>query len=111
MRWIIGAADLGDARKKLAEYTLEGRAGRIECPMLIGYSKDDRIMDPQGAYRLYEAAVHSKRDMVEGTGHTQDSNAGVPRDLRPPGFADWTANELRTDSYRPDRESSKMVDP
>jgi dienelactone hydrolase len=98
MRWIIGARDLGDARKKLAEYTLEGKAGRIECPMLIGYSKDDRIMDPQGAYRLYEAAVHSKRDMVEGTGHTQASNAGGPRDLRPPVLADWTAKQLVADS-------------
>ncbi|HZC82630.1 MAG TPA: hypothetical protein VE222_13105, partial [Nitrospiraceae bacterium] len=98
MRWIIGASDLADARKKLGEYTLEGRASRIECPMLIGYSKDDRIMDPQGAYRLYESAVHSKRDMVEGTGHTQASNAGGPRDLRPPVFADWTAKQLVTES-------------
>ena len=98
MRWIIGASDLGDARKKLAEYTLEGRANRIECPMLIGYSKDDRIMDPQGAYRLYEAAVHSKRDMVEGTGHIQASNAGGPRDLRPPVLADWTAKQLVAES-------------
>jgi hypothetical protein len=38
--------------------------------MLIGYSKDDRIMDPQGPYRLYQAAVNSKREMVEGTGHS-----------------------------------------
>jgi len=98
LRWITGARDLGDARKKLAEYTLEGRASRIECPMLIGYSKDDRIMDPQGAYRLYEAAVHSKRDMVEGTGHMQASNAGGPRDLRPPVLADWTAKQLVTES-------------
>ena len=36
--------------------------------MLIGYSKDDLIMDPAGALRLYEAAKNSKRDMVEGTG-------------------------------------------
>src|SRR5581483_4630837 len=30
VRWIIGARDLADARKKLAEYKLEGRANRIE---------------------------------------------------------------------------------
>ena len=98
VRWIIGARDLADARKKLADYTLEGKAKQIECPMLIGYSKDDRIMDPQGAYRIYEAAVHSKRDMVEGTGHAQASNAGGPRDLRPPVLADWTAKQLVTES-------------
>jgi dienelactone hydrolase len=94
VRWIIGARDLSDARKKLADYTLEGKARQIECPMLIGYSKDDRIMDPQGAFRLYQAAVNSKREMVEGTGHNQASNAGGPRDRRPPVFPDWAAKHL-----------------
>jgi dienelactone hydrolase len=98
VRWIIGAKDLPDARKKLAEYTLEGKASRIECPMLIGYSKDDRIMDPQGAYRLYQTAVNSKREMVEGTGHAQAANAGGPRELRPPVLADWAAKQLVTES-------------
>jgi dienelactone hydrolase len=94
VRWIIGARDLAVARKQLAEYTLEGRANKIECPMLIGYSKDDRIMDPQGAYRLYQAAVNSKREMVEGTGHNQASNAGGPRSARPPALPDWAAKHL-----------------
>ena len=62
VRWIVGAKDLTDARKKLADYTLEGRANRIECPMLIGYSKDDRIMDPAGALKLYQSAVNCKRE-------------------------------------------------
>ena len=35
VRWIIGAKDLADAKKKLAGYTLEGRANRIESAMLI----------------------------------------------------------------------------
>jgi dienelactone hydrolase len=94
VRWIIGAKDLADARKKLAEYTLEGRAQRIECPLLIGYSKDDRIMDPWGASRLYNAAVNAKREMVEGTGHNQASNAGGPREMRPPVLPDWAARHL-----------------
>ena len=94
VRWIIGARDLADARKKLADYTLEGRARQIECPMLIGFSKDDRIMDPQGAYRLYQAAVNSKREMVEGTGHNQASNAGGPRGTRSPVLPDWAAKHL-----------------
>jgi dienelactone hydrolase len=94
VRWIIGARDLADARKKLADYTLDGRANRIECPMLIGYSKDDRIMDPAGAFRLYQAAVNSKREMVEGTGHNQASNAGGPRAMRSPALADWAAKHL-----------------
>ena len=98
VRWIIGARDLADARKKLADYTLEATARQIECPMLIGFSKDDRIMDPQGAYRLYQAAVNSKREMVEGTGHNQASNAGGPRGMRSPVLPDWAAKHLVTEA-------------
>ena len=98
VRWIIGAKDLADAIKKLGDYNLaEGRAEKIEAPMLIGYSKDDRIMDPAGALRLYEAAKNSKRDMVEGTGHVQASNAGGPRASRPVVFPDWAAKTLSAD--------------
>jgi len=45
---------------------LEGIAHQIECPMLIGYNKDDRIMDPRGALRLYQEATNSNREMLEG---------------------------------------------
>jgi hypothetical protein len=62
--------------------------------MLIGYSQDDRIMDPQRALRLYQAAVNSKREMVEGTGHAQACNAGGPRVMRRPALADWAAKHL-----------------
>ena len=62
--------------------------------MLIGYSKDDRIMDPAGAFRLYKAATNSKRDMVEGTGHAQASNAGGPREAREPIFPDWAMKTI-----------------
>jgi len=98
VRWIIGARDLADARKKLNEYTLEGRADKIHCPMLIGYSKDDRIMDPAGSLKLYNAAVNSKREMVEGTGHAQAANAGGPRDRRAPVFPDWAMKHLVSES-------------
>ena len=94
VRWIIGARDLADARQKLADYTLEGRANRYEGAMLIGYSKDDRIMDPAGAYRLYKASTNAKREMIEGTGHTQAMNAGGPRERRAPVFQDWAMKHL-----------------
>ncbi|MBI4458808.1 MAG: alpha/beta hydrolase [Acidobacteria bacterium] len=94
VRWLIGAKDMADARKKIAEFTLEGRADKIECPMLIGYSKDDRVMDPQGAFRIYQAAVNSKRIMVEGIGHNHPSRVGGPRPQRPPVIADWMAQQL-----------------
>jgi hypothetical protein len=61
---------------------------------LIGYSKDDRIMDPAGAYRLYQAATNAKREMIEGTGHTQAMNAGGPRSRRAPIMQDWAMKHL-----------------
>ena len=98
VRWIIGAKDLAEGRRKIAEFTLEGRADKIECPMLIGYSVDDRIMNPDGALKLYRAAVNSKREMVDGTGvglgHNPDANAGGPRYLRTNILEDWAAKQL-----------------
>ena len=74
----------------MKEYTLEGRAKQMECPLLVGYSKDDRIMDPRGALRLYQEATNSKREMLEGVGH------GVrPIELRT-YIADWFAKQLGT---------------
>jgi dienelactone hydrolase len=98
VRWIIGARDLADARKKLRDYTLEGRADKIECPMLIGYGADDRIMDPEGAHRLYRAAVNAKREMLAGLGHPQHNvRAGGPRGERAATLQDWAMKQLRAD--------------
>ena len=42
----------------------------IECSLLVGYSHDDRVMDPRGALKLYEKAVNSpQREMLDGVGH------------------------------------------
>jgi len=88
LRWLIGAKDLREAREKISAFTLEGRADRIECPMLIGYSKDDRVMDPRGALRLYQKAVSSKRRMLNGVGH------GEKRFDRRTDIADWFMEQL-----------------
>jgi dienelactone hydrolase len=99
VRWIIGARDLQDAARKLRDYTTEGMARNIRCPMVIGYGADDRIMDPQGAYRLYQAAVNSKRQMMAGLGHPHHSaKAGGPRAERPDTLQDWMMKELRADA-------------
>ncbi len=96
LRWLCGAKDIPEARKKMGEFTLEGRAAQIECPMFIGYSSDDRIMDPRGAFRLNKAAVNSKRVMVEGVGH--DSGRIFPYQRTKADkeilMADWMAKQL-----------------
>ena len=99
VRWIIGARDLPEARKRLREYTLEGRADKIECAMLIGYGGDDRIMDANGARRLYQAAVNAKREMFGGLGHAQHNvKAGGPRGERAATLQDWAMKQLRADT-------------
>jgi dienelactone hydrolase len=99
VRWIIGARDLQDAARKLRDYTSEGVAQQIRCPMVVGYGSDDRIMDPQGANRLYQAAVNSKRQMMAGLGHPHHAaKAGGPRPERPDTLQDWMMKELHADT-------------
>lgn len=95
VRWIVGAEDLAATRRKLADYNLDGIAKNIECPMLIGYGRTDRIMDPQGAFNLYNAAVNSDRQMWSDAGHPHhDEKSGGPQDLRLPTAQDWMAKQL-----------------
>jgi hypothetical protein len=101
VRWIIGAKDLPDAAKKLRDYTTEPVAKNITAQMVVGYGSDDRIMDPQGAYRLYQAAVNSKREMMAGLGHPHHAaKAGGPRAERPQTLQDWTMKTLRADTQQ-----------
>jgi dienelactone hydrolase len=89
LRWLMGAKDLKKAREKITEFTLIGRANEIECPLLVGYSHDDRVMDPRGALNLYENAVNSPdRSMVDGVGH------GEKRFDRRSYIADWFMKQL-----------------
>jgi dienelactone hydrolase len=89
LRWLMGAKDLKEAREKIKEFTLEGRADRIGCPLLVGYSHDDRVMDPRGALKLYEKAVNSpQREMLGGVGH------GEKRFDRRTYIADWFMKQL-----------------
>jgi len=89
LRWLMGAKDLKQARETIKEFTLMGRAAKIECPLLVGYSIDDRVMDPRGALSLYENAVNSPdRSMVDGVGH------GQKKFERRTYIADWFMKQL-----------------
>lgn len=95
VRWIIDGRDLADTRRRIRDFTVEDVAHRIECPMLIGYGPTDRIMDPQGAYRLYEAAVNAERTMWAGGGHPHHPRkSGGPIDRQLPTEADWLARTM-----------------
>ena len=89
LRWLMGAKGLKEAREKMKEFTLIGRASKIECPLLVGYSHDDRVMDPRGALNLYENAVNSPdRSMIDGVGH------GEKNFSRRTYIADWFMKQL-----------------
>ena len=89
LRWLMGAKDLKQARETIKEFTLIDRAAKIECPLLVGYSIDDRVMDPRGALSLYENAVNSPdRSMVDGVGH------GQKKFERRTYIADWFMKQL-----------------
>lgn len=90
LRWLMGAKDLKAARDKMKEFSLVGRANKIECPLLVGYSHDDRVMDPRGALNLYENAVNSPdRSMIDGVGH------GEKNFTRRNYIADWFMKQLK----------------
>jgi dienelactone hydrolase len=89
LRWLMGAKDLKEARERITEFTLIGRADRIECALLVGYSVDDRVMDPRGALNLYQNAANSPdRSMLDGVGH------GEKRFDRRSYIADWFMKQL-----------------
>ena len=88
LRWLMGARDLTHARERIKEFTLLGRAQNIECPLLVGYNHDDRVMDPRGAIRLYESAVNAPRELLDGVGH------GEKRFDRRTFIVDWFAKQL-----------------
>jgi dienelactone hydrolase len=90
LRWLMGAGDLKEAREKIRAFTLIGRVKQIECPLLVGYSHDDRVMDPRGALNLYENAVNSPdRSMIDGVGH------GEKNFSRRTYIADWFIKQLK----------------
>ena len=88
LRWLMGAADLKEARERIKEFTLVGRAHKIECPLLVGYNHDDRVMDPRGAVRLYENATNAPRELLDGVGHHEK------RFERRSFIVDWFAKQL-----------------
>jgi dienelactone hydrolase len=97
LRWIVGGRTLADARRILADYTMEGWADKVECPVLLSYQLDDRVMDPRGCLKLYEALTRSAgKAMLEGyaPGHEFASGSETRYELRN-AFADWMAKQLK----------------
>ncbi len=92
MRWLIGAKNMEDARGQMEAYTLENRVRNIQAALMVGYSTDDRVMNPYGALELYDRAVNAvSREKVVGTGHAGPNSFAIDRTTF---FANWFAKQL-----------------
>ncbi|KIH99075.1 hypothetical protein LP52_09455 [Streptomonospora alba] len=56
LQWLSGSKDDADAREKLARFTLDGVAEKLDIPVYVMHGENDIIMDIEGA-RRFEAAL------------------------------------------------------
>ncbi|WP_409186590.1 alpha/beta hydrolase family protein [Amycolatopsis sp. VS8301801F10] len=70
LQWLSGSKDDAEAREKLAAFTLDGVADRIDVPVYVMHGTDDIIMDVKGARRFAEALTTDDVtvDIYDGAG-------------------------------------------
>jgi len=70
LQWLTGSADDAEARPKLAEFTLDGVAERLQIPVYVMHGTDDIIMDIAGARRFVDALTTDDVtvDIYDGAG-------------------------------------------
>ncbi|MFD0772970.1 alpha/beta hydrolase family protein [Streptomonospora algeriensis] len=56
LQWLSGSKDDAQAREKLARFTLDGVAEKLDIPVYVMHGENDIIMDVEGA-RRFEAAL------------------------------------------------------
>ncbi|MBB4931151.1 dipeptidyl aminopeptidase/acylaminoacyl peptidase [Lipingzhangella halophila] len=56
LQWLSGSKDDAEAREKLARFTLDGVAEKLDIPVYVMHGENDIIMDIKGA-RRFEAAL------------------------------------------------------
>lgn len=55
LQWLTGSKDDAEARHKLASFTLDGVADKLQIPVYVMHGTDDIIMDIDGARRFVKA--------------------------------------------------------
>lgn len=70
LQWLSGSADDAEAREKLAAFTLDGVADKIDVPVYVMHGTDDIIMDIKGARRFVDALTSDDVtvDIYDGAG-------------------------------------------
>ncbi|MEV6850570.1 alpha/beta fold hydrolase [Actinoplanes sp. NPDC051411] len=70
LQWLTGSKDDAEARRKLAEFTLDGVADKLSIPVYVMHGTDDIIMDIAGARRFVSALTSDDVtvDIYDGAG-------------------------------------------
>jgi dipeptidyl aminopeptidase/acylaminoacyl peptidase len=70
LQWLTGSKDDADARAKLAEFTLDGVAEKLQIPVYVMHGTNDIIMDVRGARRFVDALTTDDVtvDIYDGAG-------------------------------------------
>ncbi|MFK4548106.1 dienelactone hydrolase [Streptomyces tendae] len=70
LQWLTGSKDDAEARDKLAAFTLDGVADKIDVPVYVMHGTDDIIMDVAGARRFVDALTTDDVtvDIYDGAG-------------------------------------------
>lgn len=70
LQWLSGSKDDAEAREKLAAFTLDGVADKVQIPVYVMHGTRDIIMDIQGAHRFVEALTTDDVtvDIYDGAG-------------------------------------------
>jgi alpha-beta hydrolase superfamily lysophospholipase len=94
--WVLGVENMDVAMEKMKKFTLEGVAGKIECPILIAHGGSDLLTPPSIARQLYDN-VGSRDKTLKifsaeegGDHHVQVDNRQVGIDY----IGDWLAPRL-----------------
>lgn len=95
--WFMGVNTIEEALKKLEPFTLEGVAGKIECPFLLTHGEADAQISMDIARKEFEE-VGSKDKTLKvftreegGAQHCQGDNATIGTTY----IADWLSDKLK----------------
>ncbi|WP_311243665.1 alpha/beta fold hydrolase [Microbacterium sp. WCS2018Hpa-23] len=94
LQWLTGSRDDAEARAKLAEFTLDGVAEKLDIPVYVMHGEADIIMDIEGA-RRFVAALKTDDvtvDIYDGAGSLHCSYDYLS--VASARLADWFLNRL-----------------
>ncbi len=95
--WVLGTPDMDSAMVKVKDFTLEGVADKVECPILIVHGEHDTIVPVEIAHQLDKAVTRSRKKTFKvftiadgGSEHCHGDNRIVGSNY----VADWVADNL-----------------